>query len=175
MSRRFSLVFLATISLTFATRAPAQADKPRGVTLDLAASAVERVKADYFAMDYIAGVEDADRLLQKFPKSRELAAWRVANLARVERPKEADSAANALVSANPNDPWGWFAKTFVAEYATEGGGTAAVLKASIEAYRRAPNNPSSGSVRSRSPTTDRQRTRWRCSTARRSVARSHKR
>jgi hypothetical protein len=40
-------------------------------------------------MDYAGGVEEADRLIVQFPRSRELAAWRVANLARVDRPQEA--------------------------------------------------------------------------------------
>jgi hypothetical protein len=65
----------------------------------------------------------------------------VANLARVDRPREAEAAAKALLASNRNDPWGWFAQTFVGEYAAESGDAADVLTSSLEAYRPAPGNP----------------------------------
>jgi len=129
-----------TLAVVFATNVAAQTDTPKGVALDLASAAAARVKAAYFAMDYVGGVRDADSLLRRFPKSRELAAWRVANLARVDRPMDARAAAAALLAANRNDPWGWFAQTFVAEYATEGADAKEPLSASLAAYRTAPTN-----------------------------------
>ena len=102
---------------------------------------VDRVRAKYFAMDYADGVAEADRLLKQFPASRELAAWRVANLARAQRPQEAKAAANALLAGNRADAWGWFALTLYNEYAADNPTSAEVLDASMQAYRRAPNDP----------------------------------
>ena len=130
-------IWLALLCLALPS-AVAQNPAPVGA----AADAVQRVKHFYFALDYLGGVEEADRLLKQFPRSRELAAWRVANLARTERPREAAAAAAALLAANRNDPWGWFAQTFVLEYASEGAAAADVLKSSLEGYRREPMNPS---------------------------------
>ena len=110
------------------------------MALDLSLQAVEQVKREYFAMDYVAGEADAARFLRRFPQSRELAAWHVANLARLERPVEARREADALLKANRNDPWGWFARTLILEYASEGNNAPAALQASLEAYRRAPTN-----------------------------------
>jgi thiol-disulfide isomerase/thioredoxin len=136
--RLVSAGLLATLSRPLA----AQADRERVVTLDAASTAIERVRAKFFAMDYLAGVEDADRLLKQFPKSRELAAWRVANLARTDRQRQAKAAAASLLSTNRSDPWGWFARTLVEEYADDDATTASVLEASAQAYRRAPSQPS---------------------------------
>jgi tetratricopeptide (TPR) repeat protein/thiol-disulfide isomerase/thioredoxin len=139
MRARATLSF--TLAMVLATNVRAQNDTPKGIPVDLAAAATARVKAAYFAMDYIGGVREADSLRLRFPKSRELAAWRVANLARVDRPAEARAAAAALLAANRTDPWGWFAQTFVAEYATEGADGKEPLSASLAAYQRAPKNP----------------------------------
>ena len=130
-----------TLAVVFATNVAAQNDTPKSVALDLAAAAAARVKSAYFAMDYVGGVREADSLLRRLPKSRELAAWRVANLARVDRPTDARAAADALLAANRNDPWGYFAQTFVAEYATEGADGKEALSASLAAYRKAPTHP----------------------------------
>lgn len=141
MKARVSVHGAALLVLALASSAGAQGDAPRSHTVDLTKAAVERVKAKYFSTDYIGGLEEADRQLKQFPKSRELAAWRVANLARVDRPKEAEAAANALVTANRDDPWGWFAKTFVASYASEAANDAEIQNLSLEAYRRDPGSP----------------------------------
>ena len=139
MTPRSLALIVVVGGLTLAPRARAQNDRARSVSLDAAAQAVELVKARYLAMDYIGGAAEADRLLKQFPTSRRLAAWRVANLARINKPKEADAAVAALLM-NKNDPWGWFARTFVQEYSA--GSTAAeVLQTSLEAYRRAPLDP----------------------------------
>lgn len=119
----------------------AQADRAKPVALDVAATAVERVRAKYFAMDYADGAAEADRLLKQFPASRELAAWRVANLARAQRPQEAKAAANALLAGNRADAWGWFAIALYNEYAADNPTSADVLDASRQAYGRAPNDP----------------------------------
>jgi tetratricopeptide (TPR) repeat protein/peroxiredoxin len=136
---------LALVSLTMP--GIAQTDRSAAITLDLAAGAVTRVKDMYFATDYARGVDEADKLLKQFPKSRELAAWRAANLARSERPSEARAAAKALLDANRNDPWGWFAQTLYLEYAGINYDAKPVLDASAEAYKRAPNHPSIGWLR----------------------------
>jgi tetratricopeptide (TPR) repeat protein len=121
--------------------AQAQGDRPKSVSVDLAAGAVAQVRGQYFKMDYVGGAADADRLLKQFPRSRELAAWRAANLSRISRPLEAKAAADALLKADSSDAWGWFARAVVLEYASEGIPPGQQqLKASLEAYRRAPNN-----------------------------------
>ena len=119
----------------------ALAQEKAGVTLSLADAAVARLRGAYFGMDYEGGAAEADRLVKQFPKVRELAAWRVANLARSDHPLEARRAADSLLAANRNDPWGWFARSLVLEYAGEGGGSPAeVLAASADAIKRAPKN-----------------------------------
>lgn len=127
---------------TLAARGSAQTDKAPGVSLDLVEAAVQRVKSMYFAMDYSRAAAEADRLVKQFPRSRELAAWRVANLARAERPRDTQAAAKALLDANSNDAWGWFAQTMLLEYAGLSYDGKATLDASAEAYKRAPKHPS---------------------------------
>ncbi len=127
--------------LALSTQAGAQSDRANPVALDVAATAIDRVRAKYFALDYTGGVAEADRLLKQFPTSRELAAWRIANLARAQRPRDAKAAADALLAANRRDPWGWFAQAFYNEYAAENATSADVLAASAQAYRLAPNHP----------------------------------
>jgi thiol-disulfide isomerase/thioredoxin len=136
--RRLSLA-VAVVVVALPLRA--QDARQSGVSLNLANAAVARVKASYFGMDYHGGVIEADRLLKQFPKSRELAAWRIANLARSDRPREAQAAARVLLAANRNDPWGWFAQTFVLSYASDRTPAGEVVKTSLEAYRRAPRDP----------------------------------
>jgi len=111
----------------------AQADRAKPVALDVAAPTVARVRAKFFAMDYADGVAEADRLLNQFPASRELAAWRVANLARAQRPQEAKAAANGLLAGNRADAWGWFALALYNEYAADNPKSADVLDASMQA------------------------------------------
>jgi tetratricopeptide (TPR) repeat protein len=132
-------IVLVALALPIAARA--QGDRPKGITIDLAAGAVAQVRGDYFKMDYVAGVADADKLLKRFPASRALAAWRAANLARISRPRETKAAADALLAANKNDPWGWFAQTVFLEYAAEDPSSAQALKASEQAYQLAPGDP----------------------------------
>jgi tetratricopeptide (TPR) repeat protein/peroxiredoxin len=121
--------------------AGAQNDRPKGVAVDLVAGAVAQVRGDYFKMDYITGVADADKLLKRFPQSRALAAWRAANLARISQPRETKAAADALLAANKKDPWGWFAQTVFLEYAAEDPTPGEALKASEQAYQLAPGDP----------------------------------
>jgi tetratricopeptide (TPR) repeat protein/peroxiredoxin len=136
-SIRAALVFVVTATLPL----HAQSDKTPSVQLDLASAAVQRVKSMYFAADFSRGAEEADRLVKQFPKSRELAAWRVANLARADRPRDAQASAKALLDANRRDPWGWFAQTVLLEYAGINYESTPILEASAEAYKRAPNHP----------------------------------
>ncbi len=144
MTRLTSLLLLAAVAAAVPA-AHAQSDGPRQATLrpsaEATAKAVATVRGEYFAMDYARGAADGARLVAQFPESRELAAWHVANLARLSRPKEAQTAATALMRAYPNDAWSWFARTLVLEYQMEGGVPADVLRASAEAYRRAPTAP----------------------------------
>jgi tetratricopeptide (TPR) repeat protein len=139
-TRRIRSALVALVST--ATLGRAQSDKPSGVTLDLATAAVQRVKSMYFAADYARGAEEADRLVKQFPKSRELAAWRVANLARGDRPRDAQVGAKALLGGSRNDAWGWFAQTLFLEYAGINYDGPPILEASAEAYKRMPKDPS---------------------------------
>jgi tetratricopeptide (TPR) repeat protein len=140
MTSRSALLIVVFGGLAFVPRVDAQNDRPQSVRLDAAGQAVERVKARYFAMDYIGGATEATRLLKEFPASRRLAAWRVANLARIQRPKDAEAAIAALLAGNKNDPWSYFARALVQEYSSAGT-EAEILQTSLEAYRRAPLDP----------------------------------
>ncbi|MES2178347.1 MAG: redoxin domain-containing protein [Gemmatimonadota bacterium] len=136
------LLYASTIGLLISWQnAAGQNDRAKAVSLDVAAPAVQQLKSSYFGTDYYGGAVEGDKLLAQYPASRALAAWRVANLVRSGRPREAQAAAKALMTANPNDPWGWFAQTIVAEFSTDGSAPGAVLKSSLEAYRRAPDHP----------------------------------
>ena len=139
---RKSIRAALVVSLTSAVPLGAQTDKATGVQLGLVSAAVERVKSMYFAADFSRGAEEADRLVKQFPKSRELAAWRVANLSRADRPREAQTSAKTLLDANRNDPWGWFAQALFLEYAGVNYESKPILDASAEAYKRAAANPS---------------------------------
>ena len=138
MKQLLRTIFAVTVFMPSA--AHAQGDAPKKVTVDLAAGAVAQVRGQYFKMDYVGGAADADRLIKQFPRARELAAWRVANLSRISRPVEAKAAADALLKADSSDAWGWFAQALVLEYAGEGGSNGRELKLGLEAYKRAPNN-----------------------------------
>ena len=107
----------------------------------VADAAVEKLKGFYFATDYAAGIAAADSLIRRFPNSRELAAWRTANMARGDLGPEAIEAANVMLRANRNDPWGWFAKAIALEFGGQGDEAAEILAASLEAYKRAPRDP----------------------------------
>lgn len=130
-----------------APSAGAQSDRSPAVPVDLAAGAVAQVRSEYFRMDYVTGAADAERLVKRFPASRELAAWRVANLARISRPREAQAGADALLKADSTDAWGWFAQTVVLEYSAESPSAADALHASAEARRRDPRDADAAWVR----------------------------
>src|SRR4051812_8761591 len=121
---------LAAAALLPLTASSGQTDRSASSTLDASRSAVRRVKGLYFATDYDSAVVVAGRLLEQFPKSRELAAWRVAALARSDHPREAERAAATLLSASQTDPWGWFAKTLYLEYGADRSTAADVRAAS---------------------------------------------
>lgn len=120
--------------------AMAQGDRPATATLDVQTAAIAHARALYFEMDYEGLASDAAKSLSRFPSSRRLAAWHVAGLARSDRPIEAARATDRLLAANRNDPWGWFARALVFEYASESATSADALAASAEAYRRAPRD-----------------------------------
>src|ERR1051325_160353 len=106
-----------------------------------APQAVEQLKAGYFSQDWIGAADEGARLVQRFPRARELRRWHAPTMARGEQEERAVAAADAMLAESRNDPWGWFAKTAALEYAGEGDQSKAILDASARAYKLAPLNP----------------------------------
>ncbi|HEX3928438.1 MAG TPA: redoxin domain-containing protein [Gemmatimonadales bacterium] len=126
---------------TVSTLATIAANAPRAAAAETPEDqAIRRVRAAYFAVDYAGGAALAADLATRFPHSRELVAWQVANLARSNAPQDAVAPAKALLAAGRVDPWGWFATAVALDYAGTAEDMPAVYDATLQALRRAPAN-----------------------------------
>ena len=72
-------------------------------------SGIHDVRTRYFGQDPQGALVLADDLIQQFPHSVELRAWRTASTARTTHAAEAIADAQELVAEYPDDGWAWFA------------------------------------------------------------------
>ncbi len=137
--------------------AAAQTPVPTAASAGIAAeapadveSAVVRVRSFYFDYDFHHGAAEGDAALERWPESRELAAWTIANLARsatysMARAEEAVARAESLVGSRPDDVWGAVALAVSLNYHRDRRDEA--LEASLRPLELAPTLPEAAWVR----------------------------
>lgn len=111
-----STVFLTLVAVLSAKLLATQSAMPRASSPD-ARQAIEHLRAAYYARDFDAGYRESGALVQRFPDSPELRAWRVVFMSAsrpllemAELKPEARDAADALAQISPSSPWYAFAR-----------------------------------------------------------------
>lgn len=101
--------------------------------------AVQRIKELYFKRDFALGQSEGKQAIRKHPKSVELQAWFLGNMARNGQASNAITKAQRLVENNPENPWSYFALALVS--GSESGRKPSGLQAAKQALSMEPVHP----------------------------------
>lgn len=132
---------LALLSvLCFTTEVHTQVAPSNAPAITTETAAIARLRDLFYRQDYVGGADEGAPLSRRFPKSREVLAWRLVHMTRADGPDEALKSADSMITANRRDAWGWFAKSIALQYRSDATAAPIALAASLEAYKRLPSH-----------------------------------